>query len=511
MNVIIPTAGVGQRFVDAGYNIHKSLLKFGINNINYTIMDMIISMFGVEDNIVIITNENNYNEFLYLYYKHENINIIKIPNHKQGPVVSVLNAWDDFKDILNPFDGTIISYGDFYQRYNYEDFQKWLVKEDVDGAIFSYTGYHPHLIKNENIYATSDVDNDNNVFRVKEKYFEGDKYKAHHSSGMYYFRNLQLVKKYFELTIQHNNNYNNEFYVSLVYNDMINNGLKVKSYLIDKFLQLGTPEDYEDNLKELYRVIELDKSIKSNKLLDSNHIMLMAGRSERFVQAGYTIPKPFIYINNEPIYLKLNNYLPIDSKYSRYYITADDYKDYISDQSNKHKYIFIEKNKIGPAYSYYKGAKDIKGNVLVTSCDIICNYLTNDFFRLKEDYDIIVFSTTNHDNANENPNMYSWIERDGYDVKQISLKKPLNTPVQKDDYILIGSFWIKDNQKFISVLKDFLSTQKDEIQEYYIDEAINYLIMEGYKVATCEVSGYYSLGTPQEYLKSKYWMEWYGI
>ena len=41
----------------------------------------------------------------------------------------------------------------------------------------------------------------------------------------------------------------NEYFISGVYNTMINNGLIVKNFTVDNHLPFGTPEEYEEAKK----------------------------------------------------------------------------------------------------------------------------------------------------------------------------------------------------------------------------------------------------------------------
>lgn len=85
------------------------------------------------------------------------------------------------------------------------------------------------------------------VLEVKEKGCFTDKPMSEPaSSGAYYFKSGSLVKKYFTKTIDQNLNYNGEFYITLVYNLLIRDGLDVRSYLCDQMISLGTPIEVEN-------------------------------------------------------------------------------------------------------------------------------------------------------------------------------------------------------------------------------------------------------------------------
>ena len=74
------------------------------------------------------------------------------------------------------------------------------------------------------------------------------------SSGTYYFKTGEYIKKYFNAIYDDVNTLNGEYYVSLVYNYMIQDNKKIKSYDIPYFMQWGTPQDLEEYIywKEIF-------------------------------------------------------------------------------------------------------------------------------------------------------------------------------------------------------------------------------------------------------------------
>ena len=94
------------------------------------------------------------------------------------------------------------------------------------------------------------TDGNDNLIEIREKYsFEKDKTKAKHSPGVYYFKSGKLLKKYCQKLVDANQAINGEYYASMPYNFMVQDGLKVWIPTnIDYFCQWGTPEDMEESL-----------------------------------------------------------------------------------------------------------------------------------------------------------------------------------------------------------------------------------------------------------------------
>ena len=80
--------------------------------------------------------------------------------------------------------------------------------------------------------------------------------KDFHSPGLYYFKSGKLLKKYCKKLIASNQSINGEFYMSLPFNFMVQDGLKVYCPpLAEYFCQWGTPKDLEE-YKEWMSLLE---------------------------------------------------------------------------------------------------------------------------------------------------------------------------------------------------------------------------------------------------------------
>jgi len=245
VKIVIPLSGLGKRFADAGYQDIKPLIRVH----GKPIIEWVVSMFpGDNDFIFICRNEHLVSTNLKSELNRicPNGKIIGIEGHKLGPVYAVTKAFDDILDD----EEVIVNYCDFYQVWDFEDFKQTVKSMKCDGAIPCYTGFHPHLLHPENLYASCKRDENGMLLEIREKFsFENDKTKAFHSGGTYYFGKGSHIKKYFQMMIDENVHLNGEFYVSLVYNLMVRDGLKTLVYdKVPYFCQWGTPKDLEEYL-----------------------------------------------------------------------------------------------------------------------------------------------------------------------------------------------------------------------------------------------------------------------
>ncbi len=248
MQIIIPMTGYGSRFVNAGYKDLKPFIKI----LGKPIIQWIVEgIFSDEDRFIFVCRKEHLDSIYgmkeYLEKIATNSAIYPIDNWiKKGPVYDVLRASDAIID----YEPAIICYCDFFMTWNWKAFKKEVVERNCDGCVPCYTGFHPHLMIEKNLYASCKVDKEENLIEIREKYsFEVDKTKARHSPGVYYFKNGSILKKYCKELVNHDDNINGEYYASLPYNYMVKDGLNVwVPTNVEYFCQWGTPEDMEESV-----------------------------------------------------------------------------------------------------------------------------------------------------------------------------------------------------------------------------------------------------------------------
>jgi NDP-sugar pyrophosphorylase family protein len=245
MKIIIPMSGLGKRFQEAGYTDIKPLIKVH----GRPIIEWVCSMFpGDNEFVFICRDEHLANTPLESELRRikPGGRIIPIEGHKLGPVYAVSKAFDMIADD----EEVVTCYCDFYQDWDFDDFKDWVKKSGCAGAIPCYTGFHPHLLHSGNLYASCRIDDRNNLLEIREKFsFEPDKSKAWHSGGIYHFSKGSYIRKYFRQLMDEKLDLNGEYYISLIYNLMVRDGMKILVYdKVPHFCQWGTPRDLEEYL-----------------------------------------------------------------------------------------------------------------------------------------------------------------------------------------------------------------------------------------------------------------------
>jgi len=246
MQIIIPMTGYGSRFKKAGYKDLKPFIKVH----GRPILEWVVKMFPKEKDILFICRQEHLDSIPNMESEIKRIcptgTIAPIGKDwvKLGPVYNIMQV----KEFIKDNEPCITSYCDYYMHWNYKDFKKTMEENGCDGCVPCYTGFHPHLIPEKNLYASCRVDNSKNLLEIKEKFsMENDKTKALHSPGAYYFKSGALLKKYYQKQIDQKLTTKDEYYSSVTYNLLCEDGLT--TYVYDKiphFCQWGTPKDLED-------------------------------------------------------------------------------------------------------------------------------------------------------------------------------------------------------------------------------------------------------------------------
>lgn len=248
MHIVIPMTGYGSRFAAAGYRELKPFIRV----LGRPILEWIVrGMYPGEKNIIFVCRKEHLDSVAgmegQLMAIAPSARIFAIDGWvKKGPVYDVMRA----ESVIPDEDEVIINYCDFYMVWDWEKFRRDVRGRGCDGCVPCYSGFHPHLVPQRNVYASCRTDENGDLIEIREKYsFELDKTKAKHSPGVYYFRSGSLMKKYCRQMIDAGVTLNGEFYASLPFNFMVRDGCRVWVPVnVEYFCQWGTPEDLEEFL-----------------------------------------------------------------------------------------------------------------------------------------------------------------------------------------------------------------------------------------------------------------------
>jgi len=520
VQIVIPMSGVGQRFIEAGYPDPKPLIKVD----EKPIIEHVVHLFPGEKNIKFICNEKHLKEtkmreILTTICPHSEIFEVPI-NGREGPVHAVSLIYDKIDDEKE----VIISYCDYGTHWNYEAFLKDTRDRNADGAVVCYRGFHPHMLGTDNYAFLKETEEGYRwMSAIQEKQpFTNDRMNEYASNGTYYFKSGLIMKKYFNRLMEKKVKVKNEYYVSMVYNLLVQDGLKVSIFEIEHMLQWGTPYDLE--IYNKWSTYFNNILLRQEKILDKHNITLilpMAGAGSRFHVRGYKNPKPLLDINGLPMIVQAVNCLPETT--DKVFICLEQHiMKYNIDETLKKTFnnchVFpINKVTEGQACTTEIGIKkselDMEKSILISACDNGVYYNKEKYKQLLDDpsIDVIVWTFTDSPTSKNNPNMYAWLETDSSDnIVSVSCKKFDETKHNiKTSHIIIGTMFFRKSKYFIDGLNTNYKKNIRSNNEFYVDDVITQNIKRGLKVKVFEVENYICWGTPDDYETYLYWQKFF--
>lgn len=502
MQLIVPMSGLGKRFKDKGYSLPKPLLQIS----GRPIIQHVIEMFpGIED-VLFIANKDHLNDPDLSLEKRllkiaPSATIVAIDPHEQGPAWAILKA----KDYIKLDVPVVVNYCDFACIWDFDAFKK-ILDSGIDGLIATYSGFHPHMLRNTQ-YAYLKLNESGNLISIQEKLsFTTNPMREPASSGTYGFRSGQLLIDAINKQVLLGHSYNNEYYSSLTFKNMITSGLVIKNFEIEKFFQWGTPEDFEEfKTQKDFFTYKLNRGI-ANIAVDRIEI-LAAGAGARFADAGYKDDKPFLPAGNSFLSLQAMNALgnPLNSKgilFQKSQLVSRQHVELI--KSNLIEVREVKGLTRGQAESALISlSSGPDGNCIVGACDSMI-FPKNSNSLPDRGKTIGAWVTKPSEFAINNPTQFGWVSLDADGLISGSWIKE-NPLTLNEKFVITGTFYFGDVRSSIDLLNNFLSEGKKVQDEYYLDSLLEFAIENGWDVFGLIPEWFVSLGTPDEYETFRYW------
>ena len=289
MQIVVPMSGFGERFRRAGYRVPKPLIEVD----GKPIIAHVIDLFPGETDFLFVCNQDHLDDPAFAMAEQlqrycPSGRIVGIAPHKLGPVNAVLQAID----LIDPAKPTIVNYCDFTCVWDYPRFKRMVAEGGWDGAIPCYTGFHPHMMGSTN-YAYVRTEGERVLDIQEKKPYTDQPMREYASSGTYYFASGALMRESFERCMARPDlALNDEYYVSLTYRPMLEDGRRVAVFELDHFMQWGTPDDLTEYRawSSAFRAL-VDPARARRPVPQRGATMVpMAGLGSRFAQEGHTLP-----------------------------------------------------------------------------------------------------------------------------------------------------------------------------------------------------------------------------
>ena len=236
LNVLIPMAGAGSRFEQAGYTFPKPLIEVR----KKPMIQVVVENLNIKANYIYVVQKSHrekYNLDALLSLITPGCKVVETEGMTEGAACTALLA----KEHINTDAPLFFANSDQFVEWDSNEFLYKMNETNADGGIVTFEATHPK-------WSFAKINKQGLVTEVAEK----NPISNIATIGFYYWKNGSDFVKYAEQMINKNIRVNNEFYVCPVFNQAIEDNKKIRTFNINGMWGLGTPEDlnyYLENYK----------------------------------------------------------------------------------------------------------------------------------------------------------------------------------------------------------------------------------------------------------------------
>lgn len=230
INILIPMAGLGSRFADAGYTKPKPLID--VNGV--PMIKAVVDSLGIEGQYIFIVQKTHSVQYHLLDVLDDiapGCKVVEIDGMTDGAARTALAA----RDLINNDDVLVIANSDQIVRWDSDQFLFWFPEFDGITAVFEASDPKWSYVKGE----------PNRVTEVAEKQVISNKANV----GIYGWARGSDYVKYAEQMIAKDIRTNGEFYIAPVYNEAIADYKHIYAFPVLEMHGVGTPEDLDTYLE----------------------------------------------------------------------------------------------------------------------------------------------------------------------------------------------------------------------------------------------------------------------
>jgi len=233
LNVLIPMAGAGSRFEQAGYTFPKPLIEVK----GKPMIQVVVENLNLDANYIYVVQKSHrekYNLDTLLNLITPGCKIVETDGLTEGAACTALLA----KEYIDNDSPLFFANSDQFVEWDSNEFMYKMQETNTDGGIVTFTATHPK-------WSFAKIDDNGLVTEVAEKNPISDIATV----GYYYWKNGSDFVKYAEQMIDKNIRVNNEFYVCPVFNQAIKDCKQIRTFNVKGMWGLGTPEDLKNYLE----------------------------------------------------------------------------------------------------------------------------------------------------------------------------------------------------------------------------------------------------------------------
>ena len=233
LNVLIPMAGAGSRFEQAGYTFPKPLIEVN----RKPMIQVVVENLNLDANYIYVVQKKHreqYNLDTLLNLITPGCQIVETDGITEGAACTALLA----KEFINTDAPLFFANSDQFVEWDSNEFMYKMQETNADGGIVTFKATHPKwsFAKENELGLVTEVAEKNPISDLA-------------TVGYYFWKHGSDFVKYAEKMIEQNIRVNNEFYVCPVFNQAINDSKQIRTFTAKTMWGLGTPEDLDFYIK----------------------------------------------------------------------------------------------------------------------------------------------------------------------------------------------------------------------------------------------------------------------
>lgn len=236
MNILIPMAGSGSRFEEAGYSNPKPLIDIdGKPMVQYVVENLLKN--GIDGTFIFVIQKEHkkYGVEKLLKSLVKKCHIISVPELTKGQLCSALRA----THLIDSDEPLLIVNSDNYFIWNGSEFREKLKDDNIDGAILTFNDpqqrHHWSFARVEG----------SNVTEIAEK----NPISSHALAGAFAWRRGSDFVKYGNQLIDKKITVDGDYFIAPVLNEAIQDNQIIHNYKIESMISMGTPDELENFIK----------------------------------------------------------------------------------------------------------------------------------------------------------------------------------------------------------------------------------------------------------------------
>lgn len=494
LNVLIPMAGQGKRFRQAGYDTYKPFLPiFGKPMIQY-----VLDAFPEHVTKRILADRSLLTDQQLAFLEDQpDVVVHFIPSHSLGPAYSIYQARAEL-----PLDEAFfIAYCDIFWTWDFAEVEKLL---DHDGVVYTRQRFHPHLVGNNYSAFCKPTPNDpTRLEEIREKgSFTDDWMNEPLSIGCFYVRDGHAMMNAIGGMIEEDRRVSNEFFPSLLFNDLVTAGQDVRLQDVDFFVHWGVPDQLEDLRTWVHSSRRL---IETPTTFESASVCCMGGAGERMRDFG-DVPKALLPVaDGELMFRYVANHFGCRSNY---FIVNDALGELLTSRGLDDEQIID----IGPSTKSQLATLAMASDFLrdqnqffLTSCDALGLWDAAEFeaFLEHELPEAVIFTFEPTLLQSVLSGSHTYVDTTDSAVTKVHIKEKPNDSARG----LAGFFWFKDG----GVFAELDQIPDDPGRELCADHVLKYMVDRGQRVGSFPLDAYLHLGSPAELHEFAFWREFHGV